>query len=55
MAAAVSKIMRNQDLIAVARAMTVTSAFRRPAAPTSAWSSPTGCRRVRWSSTEWAC
>jgi ethanolamine ammonia-lyase large subunit len=28
MAAAVSKIMRNQDLIAVARAMTVTSAFR---------------------------
>jgi ethanolamine ammonia-lyase large subunit len=28
MAAAVSKIMRNQDLIAVARAITVTSAFR---------------------------
>jgi ethanolamine ammonia-lyase large subunit len=28
MAAAVSKIMRNQDLIAVARAMTVTAAFR---------------------------
>lgn len=28
MVAAVSKIMRNQDLIAVARAMTVTSAFR---------------------------
>jgi ethanolamine ammonia-lyase large subunit len=28
MAAAVSKIMRNQDLIAAARAMTVTSAFR---------------------------
>ena len=28
MAGAISKIMRNQDLIAVAHAMTVTSAFR---------------------------
>ena len=32
MAAAVAKIMRNQDLIAVARAITVTSAFAPPSA-----------------------